>query len=149
MIARYGLRSLDIRRLKLSSFDWEKGTLNISQSKTGKLQTFPLLHDVGWAVAEYLRYGRPKCDSEYVFLTHTVPYRPFGIHSAGLNTILAKRVRMAGIVIPREVSGCTPSDTLRQYDALTGCSASYYLICTPDMRPRKQRLYTLHTDSSV
>ena len=104
MIARYGLRSLDIRRLKLSSFDWEKGTLNISQSKTGKLQTFPLLHDVGWAVAEYLRYGRPKCDSEYVFLTHTVPYRPFGIHSAGLNTILAKRVRMAGIVLPREMS---------------------------------------------
>jgi integrase/recombinase XerD len=59
---------------------------------------------VGWAVAEYLRYGRPKFDSEYVFLTHTVPYRPFGIHSSGLNEILAKRAREAGIVIPREVS---------------------------------------------
>lgn len=104
MIARYGLRSLDIRRLKLSSFDWEKGTLNLAQSKTGNLQTFPLLHDVGWAVAEYLRYGRPKFDSEYVFLTHTVPYRPFGIHSAGLNGILAQRVRKAGIEIPREMS---------------------------------------------
>ncbi len=104
MIARYGLRSLDIRRLKLSSLDWEKGTLNLVQSKTGKLQTLPLLHDVGWAIAEYLRYGRPKFDSEYVFLTHTVPYRPFGIHSAGLNSILAKRARKAGIEIPREVS---------------------------------------------
>ena len=104
MIARYGLRSLDIRRLKLSSFDWEKGTLNLVQSKTGKLQTFPLLHDVGWAVAEYLRHGRPKLDSEYVFLTHTVPYRPFGIHSSGLNEILAKQLRKADIEIPREVS---------------------------------------------
>ncbi len=104
MIARYGLRSIDIRRLRLSSFNWEKGTLNLVQSKTGRLQTFPLLHDVGWAVAEYLRYGRPKFDSEYVFLTHTVPYRPFGIHSSGLNEILAKRVREAGIAIPREVS---------------------------------------------
>ncbi|MDD3058859.1 MAG: site-specific integrase [Sphaerochaeta sp.] len=104
MITRYGLRSLDIRRLKLFSFDWVKGTLNLVQSKTGRLQTLPLLHDVGWAVAEYLRYGRPKFDSEYVFLTHTVPYRPFGIHSSGLNEILAKRAREAGIVIPREVS---------------------------------------------
>lgn len=104
IIARYGLRSIDVRRLKLSSLDWGKNLLTFVQSKTGRIQAFPLLHDVGWAIAEYLRYGRPKLDSEFVFLTHTVPHRPFSIHGGGLNQILAKRVRYAGIEIPREMS---------------------------------------------
>lgn len=104
LIARYGLRSLDIRRLKMSSLNWEEKTLNIIQRKTGNPVVLPLLHDVGWALADYLKSGRPNVDNEYIFLTHTVPYRPFGINSCGLNAILAKRIRNAGITRPREVS---------------------------------------------
>lgn len=104
LIARYGLRSLDVRRLKMSALNWKKQTLTIMQSKTGNPVVLPLLHDVGWAIADYLKSGRPNIDNEYIFLTNTVPYRPFGIKSRGLNAILAKRVRNAGINIPREVS---------------------------------------------
>jgi site-specific recombinase XerD len=104
MIARYGLRSIDVRRLKLSSLNWEDKTIQLIQQKTGNPVTLPLLQDVGWALADYLKNGRPKINNQYVFLTNTAPYRPFGIHSAGLNNILAKRVRAAGITIPREVS---------------------------------------------
>jgi len=104
LIARYGLRSLDVRRLKMSALNWEKQTLTIVQSKTGNPVILPLLHDVGWAIADYLKSGRPNIDNEYIFLTNTVPYRPFGTKSCGLNAILAKRVRNAGINIPREVS---------------------------------------------
>lgn len=103
LIARYGLRSLDVRRLKMSALNWEEQTLTIVQSKTGNPVVLPLLHDVGWAIADYLKSGRPNIDNEYIFLTNTVPYRPFGVKSCGLNTILAKRVRNAGITIPREV----------------------------------------------
>jgi integrase/recombinase XerD len=104
LIARYGLRSLDVRLLKMSALNWKKQTLTIVQSKTGNPVVLPLLHDVGWAIADYLKSGRPNIDNEYIFLTNTVPYRPFGVKSCGLNAILAKRVRNAGITIPREVS---------------------------------------------
>ena len=104
LLARYGLRSLDIRRLTMSSLNWQDKTLTVLQRKTGNPVVLPLLHDVGWALADYLKHGRPKVDNEYVFLTNTVPYRPFGTTSCGLNAILAKRVRNAGITIPREVS---------------------------------------------
>lgn len=104
LIARYGLRSLDVRLLKMSALNWEEQTLTIVQSKTGNPVVLPLLHDVGWAVADYLKSGRPNIDNEYVFLTNTVPYRPFGTNSSGLNAILAKRVRNAEITIPRECS---------------------------------------------
>lgn len=104
MIARYGLRSLDVRRLKLSSLSWEDKCITIIQRKTGKPVNLPLLHDVGWALVDYLKNGRPQSYSEFVFLTNTVPYRPFGVTSCGLNKILAKRVRAAGIKIPREMS---------------------------------------------
>lgn len=103
MIARYGLRSADVRKLKLTSLDWEKKFLTLVQSKTGRIQTLPLLHDVGWAIADYLRYGRPKVDLEYVFLTHTVPYRPFSNTGGGIKHILVKRIRAAGIKVPRDV----------------------------------------------
>jgi integrase/recombinase XerD len=104
LIARYGLRSLDVRRLKMSALNWEEQTLTIVQSKTGNPVVLPLLHDVGWAIADYLKSGRPNIDNEYIFLTNNVPYRSFGVKSCGLNAILAKRVRNAGITIPREIS---------------------------------------------
>ena len=42
MLARYGSRSMDVRRLKLSSLDWEKKILTLVQSKTGRVQSFSL-----------------------------------------------------------------------------------------------------------
>lgn len=33
--------------------------------------------DVGWAVIDYLKYGRPKVDSPYIFVRHIAPFLPF------------------------------------------------------------------------
>lgn len=104
MIARYGLRSLDVRSLQLTSLNWEEKTISIVQQKTGNPILLPLLHDVGWALADYLKNSRPEINSEYVFLTSYAPYRPFGVRSGALNAILVKRVRAAGITIPRKMS---------------------------------------------
>lgn len=103
LITRYGLRSLDVRRLKLSSFRWNENLIEIVQSKTGEPLRLPLLQDVGWAIIDYLRNGRPPSPLPEVFLTSTVPSRAFGAHSSGLNAILAKRVRQAGVAFPRDV----------------------------------------------
>jgi site-specific recombinase XerD len=100
LITRYGLRSADVKSMKLSSLRWAENTIEIVQNKTRNPLILPLLHDVGWAIIDYLRNGRPVSEHEQVFLTSTVPVRPFGRHSCGLNAILAKRVRYAGVKTP-------------------------------------------------
>jgi len=103
LITRYGLRSSDIKDLKLSNLRWDTNTIEIIQNKTRNPLKLPLIKDVGWAIIDYLKHGRPKSDSSSVFLTCTVPYRPFGTHSPGLNAILAKCIRNAGVKHPREL----------------------------------------------
>jgi integrase/recombinase XerD len=73
------------------------------QNKTRNLLTLPLLRDVGWAIIDYLQNGRPNCEYPEVFLTCTVPIRPFGLNSSALNAILAKRVQQAGVKISSEL----------------------------------------------
>ena len=103
LITRYGLRSADVKDLMLSNLRWDMNTIEIIQGKTKNPLRLPLMKDVGWAIIDYLKHGRPVSDSPYVFLTSTVPYRHFGIHSNALNAILTKHIRTAGVKIPREV----------------------------------------------
>jgi integrase len=103
LITRYGLRSLDVRTLKLSSLRWSDNAIEIVQNKTGVPLRLPLLQDVGWALIDYLRNGRPPSPLPEVFLTLSVPFRPFAKRSGGLDAILAKRVRQAGVAVPRDV----------------------------------------------
>lgn len=101
LVAHYGIRAVDIKELKLSNLDWNNNQINILQSKTNKIVSFPILHDVGWALADYLKNGRPKCDIQNVFITLNHPLRPFGQNSYALNSILQKRMREANINLPR------------------------------------------------
>ena len=103
IITRYGLRSADVKDLKLSNLRWDTNTIEIVQSKTRNPLQLPLMKDVGWAIIDYLQHGRPVIDSPYVFLTSTVPPRPFGSHSCALNALLTKHIRAAGVKIQREV----------------------------------------------
>ena len=101
MIARYGIRSVDIKNLQLGHLDWGSSVICFNQHKTGKEVQFPILKDVGWALIDYLKNGRPKAVSEFVFLRHNAPYEPFEINSA-MNRILVKYIRCAGIPITPE-----------------------------------------------
>lgn len=103
LITRYGLRSADVKNLKLSNLRWSENVIELEQSKTHNLLRLPLLRDVGWAIIDYLQNGRPLSEYPEVFLTCTVPIRPFGQNSCALNAILAKRVRQAGVRISSEV----------------------------------------------
>jgi len=75
--ARLGLRASDISRLRFGNLHWNTCTIEIQQIKTGKELVLPLLPDVGNAIIDYLRYGRPKSEEPYVFLTERPPYGPF------------------------------------------------------------------------
>lgn len=72
-----GLRCTDIKHLKMDNFHWEEKHLVFTQSKTREPLVLPLPPAVGWAVIDYLRYGRPRIESPYLFLRHTAPFLPF------------------------------------------------------------------------
>lgn len=74
---RLGMRCTDIKNLCFDSFNWAEKKLCFVQSKTKQPLELPLVPDVGWAVIDYLKYGRPKVDSQRVFVRHMAPFLPF------------------------------------------------------------------------
>jgi site-specific recombinase XerD len=77
LVTRLGLRSIDVKRLEFSDFDWPGNRLRVVQSKTSHEIWLPLLKDVGWAVIDYLRAGRPASHARQVFIRHTAPIGAF------------------------------------------------------------------------
>jgi site-specific recombinase XerC len=63
-----GMRCTDIKNLKMEHFRWEEKKLVFIQSKTREPLSLPLTMEVGWAVIDYLKYGRPKIDSSPSFI---------------------------------------------------------------------------------
>lgn len=70
MVTKLGLRATDICELKISDIDWHQQIFNIFQSKTKQMVVLPLLDDIGWAIIDYLKNGRPQLSSEHLFLKH-------------------------------------------------------------------------------
>ena len=74
LASRLGLRASDIADLQFSDIDWDKNMITLTMQKTKKVIELPLLADVGNAIIDYLRHGRPKSDSQNVFLSGNAPY---------------------------------------------------------------------------
>lgn len=96
LAARLGLRIGDIRDLQLSDIDWQACTLTIVQNKTKEPLTLPIPADVGWAIIDYLKNGRPVTESGNIFVRHVPPYDGFAITS-NLHNIMTKAISNAGI----------------------------------------------------
>jgi integrase len=98
LVTRLGLRGVDVKRLEFADFDWAGNRLAVVQAKTGHRVHLPLLKEVGWAVIDYLRHGRPVCDCPQVFLRHLAPIGPFS-EQDHLHQILVKHARVAHVPI--------------------------------------------------
>ena len=103
--ARLGLRISDLRQLELGDLDWRSKTITIVQRKTGRRLSLPLLDDVGWAIIDYVRDGRPVTACPKVFVKHRHPFDAFGCASS-IASRLSRHAARAGIVFaPGEVCG--------------------------------------------
>ena len=89
-----GLRVTDIKNLTFDCFHWETKKLIFAQSKTREVVTLPITSEVGWAVIDYLKYGRPKVDSPILFIRHLAPFLPFS-ESDHLHQIIREYMRTA------------------------------------------------------
>ncbi len=101
LACRLGLRTCDIRGLRLEDIRWDEAKIAIRQSKTGVPLILPLSEEVGQALIDYLKHGRPDSEHGQVFLGAHAPFAPFG-HSYNFHTILTAYRRLAGIKVPRE-----------------------------------------------
>jgi site-specific recombinase XerD len=76
LLARLGLRAGEVANLTLDDIDWRTAELLI-RGKGARLDRLPLLEDVGQALTDYLRKGRPDCSSRRVFIQAQAPYVGF------------------------------------------------------------------------
>jgi integrase/recombinase XerD len=73
LLARLGLRAREVVRLELEDIDWQQGWLRV-HGKGRQERPLPMPHDVGEAIAAYLKNGRPETVCRNVFLHGRAPY---------------------------------------------------------------------------
>ncbi|MGH2840333.1 MAG: site-specific integrase [Solirubrobacteraceae bacterium] len=134
LLARLGLRSIEVARLQLEDLDWRGGEL-VVRGKARRYDRLPLPADVGEALTDYLLL-RGKRDSRHVFLTVKAPTRPIradlvgdvvqrGCLRAGIGHVGAHRLRhtFASELLRHGASIVDISQLLRHSDLAT--TASY------------------------
>jgi integrase len=100
LAARLGMRAGDIRELRLEDLRWDEARLVRRQCKTGAPLELPLTPEVGEAIIDYLRHGRPASPHREVFLRVNAPFEPFG-RDNNLHSIITTYRRRAGVALPR------------------------------------------------
>jgi len=97
LLARLGLRAGEIVHLELDDIFWEVSEL-IVRGKSNREERLPLPHDVGQAIATYLRNSRPHCSSRKAFIRMIAPHQGFSSSVAVCN-IVQRSLEHAGINI--------------------------------------------------
>jgi integrase len=72
---RLGIRSSDIRNLKIGDIDFNVKTINFIQRKTQTPQRLELLPEIDTAIRAYLTDARQECHLQNLFLTVRSPIR--------------------------------------------------------------------------
>ena len=72
--------------------------------KTGRPLELPLLSDVGWAIIDYLKNGRPQTISDNLFIRHNAPYNGFS-DGNNFDKTLSAYMNKAGIVMRGQKHG--------------------------------------------
>ena len=75
LVARLGLRSIEVARLLLDDVDWRRGEIAV-RGKGRREGRLPLPADVGEALVAYLSGARPEARSRHLFLTCKAPRGP-------------------------------------------------------------------------
>ncbi len=80
---RLGFRASDIANLKFENISWQTNEFTFEQQKTAKSITLPILAEVGNALIDYLKYGRPVSSERHCFLQVVPPYKKIVSHDVG------------------------------------------------------------------
>jgi site-specific recombinase XerD len=99
LLVVYGLRAREVAALTLDDVDWRANVLHVRGRKAGHVAAFPLAAEVGEALSDYLRNGRPKVEDRRIFFRHAAP------RVAVTHRIVSARARFylsnAGVAVSR------------------------------------------------
>jgi site-specific recombinase XerD len=76
LLSRYGLRASDVCGLKFENILWNECLIVLNQYKTKEDIELPLTGEIGTAIIDYIKYGRPQSDHPQVFLKSISPFAP-------------------------------------------------------------------------
>ena len=98
---RLGLRAGDIAALRFSDLCFRTATIRVS-GKGGREVRLPLPQDVGDALLAYLDTGRPRVQSDHIFLRSMAPFKPFTGAQAGhaVTHVARTALKRAGVQPP-------------------------------------------------
>ncbi|MBK8077807.1 MAG: tyrosine-type recombinase/integrase [Kineosporiaceae bacterium] len=94
LVARLGLRSIEVARLELDDIDWRRGELTV-RGKARRQDKLPLPSEVGEALSAYLVERGQVEGSRRVFFTCRAPRRP--IRPDLVNDVVERACLAAGI----------------------------------------------------
>lgn len=94
LLARLGLRCGEVAALRLEDVDWRAGEIVVC-GKRSRIDRLPLPSDVGEALAEYLRYARPRGFGPTVFLRAQAPLA--ALSGDAVSEVVVRACRHSGI----------------------------------------------------
>lgn len=131
LVARLGLRSIEVARLELDDIDWRAGEI-VVRGKARRVDRLPLPTDVGEALSAYLCQVRPQKPVRQVFLALKAPTRAIradlvsdvtrrACARVGLSQVGAHRLRhaLATELLHRGATLVEVSQVLRHRDLAT------------------------------
>ena len=98
LMSRLGLRGGEVVALALDDVDWDAGVITV-RGKGKRVTQLPLPTEVGKAIVEYLRNGRPCCDSRHVFIRQKAPLRQFA-NTVAVCSLVDRALRRANVESP-------------------------------------------------
>lgn len=94
LLVRLGLRASEVAGIRLEDIDWRAGEI-VVHGKDRRDERLPLPHDVGEAVADYLRRGRPQTKSRSVFVRLLAPRQ--GLTPTCVTSVVYRACDRAGV----------------------------------------------------
>jgi site-specific recombinase XerD len=98
LIARLGLRASEVVNLTLDDLDWDEGAIRI-RGPAQRCDRLPMPADVGSALVDYLRQGRPECAVRNVFIRSRAPRRAL-LGPSAVSCVVCRALQRAGIDAP-------------------------------------------------
>ena len=99
LAARIGMRASDIVNLEFGNLCWKRNTIEFATAKTGQATVLPLTNEIGGAIIDYAKNGRPTTDARNVLVSHGKPHarmRPALVHAIVGNALNAAGIARDG-----------------------------------------------------
>jgi site-specific recombinase XerD len=96
ILSNYGLRGIEIARLRLDDIEWRSQKIYIRRRKADNNSVYPLTPSVANAIVAYLKESRRNNSvHRQLFLNHMAPFRP--ITTIVVRDVVQKHLRLAGL----------------------------------------------------